>query len=178
METTPVRYEEEQQFRDYVAGQSARLRRTAYLLCGDWHASQDLVQETLCRLFVVWPRVSKMDQVHLYARKTLLRTYLGTLRRRRWREDPLHLSPDVVDPASHAGATDDRMAMAAALAAVPPKQRAVLVLRFYEDLSVEDTAAVLRCSAGNVKSQSSRGLAALRRALGQDQITADEGADR
>lgn len=166
-----MRDEDERQFREYVAGQSARLRRTAYLLCGDWHTSQDLVQETLCRLFVVWPRVARMDQIHLYARKTLLRTYLSTLRRRRWREEPLHLAPDLAGW-SGPGA-EDRVEMMAALAAVPPRQRAVLVLRFYEDLSVEDTAGLLRCSTGNVKSQSARGLAALRRALERDRMTAD-----
>jgi RNA polymerase sigma-70 factor (sigma-E family) len=168
-----VRDEEEQQFREYVAGQSARLRRTAYLLCGDWHASQDLVQETLCRLFVVWPRVSKMDQIHLYARKTLLRTYLGILRRRRWREEPLHLTADRADPAEAGGlGAEDRDELLTALGTVPPRQRAVLVLRFYEDLSVEDTAHLLRCSTGTVKSQSARGLATLRRALAQDRMTA------
>lgn len=166
-----MRDEEEQQFRDYVAGQSARLRRTAYLLCGDWHTSQDLVQETLCRLFVVWPRVSKMDQIHSYARKTLLRAYLHTLRRRRWREEPLHLTPDVADRGGPS--TEDRVAMIAALATVAPRQRAVLVLRYYEDLSVEDTAALLRCSTGNVKSQAARGLVALRRALDLAQTKAD-----
>jgi RNA polymerase sigma-70 factor (sigma-E family) len=166
-----VRDEEEQQFREYVAGQSARLRRTAYLLCGNWHTSQDLVQETLCKLFVAWPRVSKMDQIHLYARKALLRTYLHTLRRRRWREEPLHLSRDVAER-SGPGA-EERAEMMAALATVPPRQRAVLVLRFYDDLSVEDTARLLRCSAGTVKSQSARGLAALRRALEQDRMTAE-----
>jgi RNA polymerase sigma-70 factor (sigma-E family) len=171
METAPVRDEEGQQFREYVAGQSTRLRRTAYLLSGDWHASQDLVQETLCRLFVVWPRVSKMDQIHLYARKTLLRVYLHTLRRRRWREEPLHLTPDVPDRAGPA--TEERAEMIAALAVVPPRQRAVLVLRFYEDLSVEDTARTLRCSTGNVKSQTARGLAALRGALERSRIKAD-----
>jgi RNA polymerase sigma-70 factor (sigma-E family) len=169
-----VRNEEEQQFRDYVAGQSARLRRTAYLLCGDWHVSQDLVQETLCRLFVVWPRVSKMDQVHLYARKILLRIYLGILHRRRWREEPLHLAPDLADPTGAAGlGPEDRDELRIALASVPPRQRAVLVLRYYEDLSVEDTAHLLRCSTGTVKSQTARGLANLRRALEPNRTTAD-----
>lgn len=169
-----MRDEEERQFREYVAGQSARLRRTAYLLCGDWHASQDLVQETLCRLFVVWPRVSRMDQIHLYARKTLLRAYLSTVRRRRWREEPLDLTAERGDPAAPAGpGAEDRAEVLTALAAVPPRQRAVLVLRYYEDLSIEDTARLLRCSTGTVKSQAARGLATLRRTLELDRTRAD-----
>jgi RNA polymerase sigma-70 factor (sigma-E family) len=154
-----VRAEEERQFREYVTGNTAALRRTAYLLCGDWAGAEDLVQDALCRLFVAWHRAAAVEQLHLYTRRILIRGYLSQQRRRRHREVPLEHAAAV--PAA-AEPSEDRLDLMAALAAIPPGQRAVLVLRFYDDLSVAETARLLNCSTGNVKSQTSRGLAALR----------------
>ena len=154
-----MRAEEERQFREYVAGNTAALRRTAYLLCGDWVRAEDLVQDALCRLFVVWRRASTVDHLHLYTRRILIRGYLSERRRRRHPEVPLDEAARVAAPAP---STDDRLDLMAGLAGIPPGQRAVLVLRFFDDLSVEETARLLNCSTGNVKSQTNRGLAALR----------------
>src|SRR5262249_9517599 len=158
-----VRAEEERQFREYVTGHGAALRRTAYLLCGDWSRAEDLVQDALCRLFVVWRRASTVDQVHLYTRKILIHGYLSQRRRRRPAEVPLD---HAAEPAAAAPSTEDRLDLMAALARIPPGQRAVLVLRFFDDLSVDETARLLNCSTGNVKSQTARGLDALRGVVG------------
>jgi RNA polymerase sigma-70 factor (sigma-E family) len=146
--------------RDYVAAHLDMLRRTAYLMCGDWHLADDVVSTALVRLLRHWPRVTAMEQPGAYVRKVLVRAVLDE-RRRPWRhrERDLPASLDVaefsVDPA-------DRLAVIAELAALPPRRRAVLVLRYFCGLSVEETAAALGCSAGTVKSQSARALATLR----------------
>jgi RNA polymerase sigma-70 factor (sigma-E family) len=152
-------------FGEYYQARGAVVRRAAYLLCGDWHLAEDLAQAAFIKLFLAWPRVDRERGVDAYVHTVLVRTYLDE-RRRPWRrERPYEAAalPDRVyadDPA-----VAEHLAMRAALAGVPPRQRAVLVLRFWLDLSVEQTAEILRCSPGTVKSQSSRGLAALRDVL-------------
>jgi RNA polymerase sigma-70 factor (sigma-E family) len=143
----------------FVAYYTARyraLRRTAYLLCGDWHEAEDLTQAVFVRLYLAWGRV-RADGAHAYARRVLLNEFLG---RRRRREQPVDALPDQPDPAG--GSPDDRLVLSAALRAVPARQRAVVVLRYWEGLSVDQTAALLGVTPGTVKSQSARGLAALR----------------
>ncbi|RZQ64379.1 SigE family RNA polymerase sigma factor [Amycolatopsis suaedae] len=141
-----------------------QLRSTAYLLCGDWHQAEDLTQATLLKLYLAWPRLTGRDRLDAYARQVLTRTFLAE-RRRPWRrEKPAEELPD--DVSVDGPAPEERMVVLRALAAVPPKQRAVLVLRFWQDLGVEETAAALSCSVGNVKSQTARGLATLRARLG------------
>jgi RNA polymerase sigma-70 factor (sigma-E family) len=143
------------------------LRRSAYLLCGDWHLADDLAQQTLIKMHDAWPRIARRHQPVSYARKTLLRCWLDE-RRRPWRRseergddvpEPLDHDADPARRHEHALARDELLD---ALATVPPRQRAVLVLRFFESLSVEETARALGCSAGTVKSQTARGLTALR----------------
>lgn len=151
----------------FVAWATARrdaLRRTAFLLCGDWHRADDLVQETLVRLHRRWPSVA-IEGADAYARKIL--TNVATDERRRpWRRE---ISTDQLPDRSFTPREQSGLdRLGAALAATPPRQRAVLVLRFFEDLSVEQTAAVLGCTAGNVKSQTARGLDRLRRLLDDD----------
>lgn len=140
-----------------------RLRRLGYLLSGDWHRADDLVQATIERLYNRWRRARKADNLDAYVRTMLVRIFLSE-QRTGWRSR-VAVTCEVPDlPASgpdHEVALDVRKA----LARVPPGQRAVLVLRFYADLSVDQTAELLGCSPGNVKSQASHGLAALRRAL-------------
>jgi RNA polymerase sigma factor (sigma-70 family) len=148
---------------EYVESRLAWLRRVAYLLCQDWHAADDLVQVTITRLFTHWPRARRMDNVDAYVRTILFRVFLGE-RRSVWRRRvQLAASPPEV-----MAAVCDRDAVLdvrSALATVAPRQRATLVLRYYCDLDVEQAAAALGCSAGTVKSQTAKGLAAMRRVL-------------
>ncbi|MQS11961.1 SigE family RNA polymerase sigma factor [Streptomyces kaniharaensis] len=155
----------EQSFDEFVAGRYTALRRTGYLLSGDWHLAEDLVQITLVKLYARWPRLRDPESAAGYARTTLVRSYIDTRRRRRSHEVT---APDVPD-APGAGASEDperRLALLSALAQVTPAYRAALVLRFWEDQTIEATAAVLRQSTGTVKSNTSRGLAQLRTILG------------
>jgi RNA polymerase sigma-70 factor (sigma-E family) len=151
-------------YREYVGGRLDQLRRTAYLLCGDWHTADDLVSTALVKLFKHWGRVSAMENIDAYARRVLLRAWLDE-RRRPWRREyaRAHL-PESAARAGHDVA--DRVAILALLAELPARRRAVLVLRFFCDLSVEDTAEALGCTAGTVKSQTARALDALRTRLG------------
>lgn len=152
----------EADFRAWAGASRSRLRSTAFLLSGDWHLAEDLAQDTLARMFSVWDRVTVAGGPDAYARRVMVNLYLDH-RRRPWRRESLQdRVPDSVAPSVDEGT---RMELIAALRQVPPGQRAVLVLRFWEDLSVEQTAAALNTSTGNVKSQTSRGLTALREAL-------------
>jgi RNA polymerase sigma-70 factor (sigma-E family) len=165
----------DEQFRAFARAQAAPLRRLGYLLCGDWHLAEDLVQTALVKLYRAWPRVQRRDSVDRYARQALVRCWLDE-RRRPWRraEQRDGVLPDLADPAEDPAATGQgawtRDLVLRALAEVPPRQRAVLVLRYWEDRSVADTAAVLGCSEGNVKSQAARGLATLRAALADAEL--------
>lgn len=146
----------------FVQGRSLALRRTAFLLCGDWASGDDLVQESLAKVYVAWPRIAISQAVESYTRTTMLRTFLNE--RRKWRHE-VTLS----EVPEHA--TDDRdtaltVTLSALLRELPTKQRAVLVLRFYQDLSVPQIAAELGIPEGTVKSQLSRGLATMRVRLG------------
>jgi len=148
----------EQDFRDLYVGRAPALRRTAFLLCGDWQLAEDLVQVTFEKVYASWSRLREPDAV---LRRTLVRCWVDETRRPHRRERSVADVPDraVVPP--------ERESLAHALAAVPPRQRACLVLRFYDDLSVAETARLLGCTEGTVKSQTSRGLEALRLVLGE-----------
>jgi RNA polymerase sigma-70 factor (sigma-E family) len=150
-------------FSEYFAARAHTLRATAYLLCGDWHRAEDITQVAMTKLYLAWPRLREWG-VDAYARKVLVRTFLAE-NRRLWRRRE-HLTHEPPEPQVTDGDTDQRLLVEAALATVPPRQRAVLVLRYWNDLSVEDTAEVLDCSTGTVKSQAARGIAALRKRLG------------
>ncbi len=167
---------DEAAYGEYVAARRRALLRTAFLLTGDWHSAEDLVQETLTKLYVAWRRVRRRDDLDGYARKTLLNAYIDSTRRPWRREhavDAVPERPGVGDPADVSDPRARRRLLTA-LAAVPPRQRAVLVLRFWEDLSVEQVAGLLGCSTGNVKSQSSRGLDKLRELLGPQEFAVVE----
>ena len=160
-----VRQGAEADFRGWVTSRRSALRKTAYLLCGDWFLADDLVQDAITRVFSHWDRVTTTGDPDAYARRVLLNVYLDHRRRPGRREEPRAELPDLSTEPEHS-ADGDRDEVIAALAKVPPGQRAVLVLRYWEDLSIEETAKVLGTSQGNVKSQASRGLDALRAALG------------
>ena len=148
-------------FTTFAAGSQQRLYRWAYLLTFDRESALDLVQTTLTAMYVAWPRIIDPPA---YAHRTLLRSFLATKRRgvlERERLERLAESPVATSEPTHT------LTVLAALGQLPPRMRAVVVLRYWEDLSVEDTAAALGCSTGTVKSSSSRGLAQLRLLLGE-----------
>lgn len=154
--------ERDDRFAAYFAARSGAMRSMAYLLCGDWHRAEDLVQTAFVKLYVVWHRVGHEEHIDAYTRQILVRTFLDETRRGFFRrERPVADFADRPQPAP-ADTVEDRMLLAQALAAVAPRQRAALVLRVWGDLSVEETAKAMGCSTGNVKSQLSRGLAAMR----------------
>jgi RNA polymerase sigma-70 factor (sigma-E family) len=153
-------------FRLWAASRRTTLRRTAFLLCADWHQADDLVQEALVKVYARWHRIASRGDVDGYVRRVLVTTFLDARRRPGRREVSYATVPDAVDPtADRALESAEGSTYVAALRAVPDGQRAVLVLRFVEDLSVEQTADALGCSTGNVKSQTARGLARLREVL-------------
>ena len=155
-----MRFEDE--FIEFAEAASPRLRRTAYLLCGDWHLAEDLVQSALARVFVAWRRIRHQDSAHAYATRTLTNCYLADRRRKR----PIEVLTDrFPERVTGAPAPETRLMILGALAALPARSRAVVVLRYWADLSIEETAEVLGCSAGNVRSQSVRALSKLRTAL-------------
>lgn len=150
-------------FVEFATAHAARLRRTAYLLCGDWYTAQDLTQTALAKLFVAWERVNKSDSVAAYAQRTLVNAYLSHKRRRSSGEAPTETLPD----SAVAAATPElAIVLRSALAGLSPKARAVVVLRYWADLSVDETAAMLGMSSSAVKAQSMRALEQLRTALG------------
>lgn len=151
------------EFSEYFAARFHMLRNTAHLLCGDWYRAEDITQLAMLRLYVAWPRLARRHAIDAYARRVVVRTFLAEHRRGRWRRERLTDTPP--DEAVVSGDSADRLLLVRALAGVPPKQRVVLVLRYWHDLSVEEVAATLRCSTGNVKSQAARGLATLRQRL-------------
>jgi len=153
---------DEDRFTAFVEARGPALRRTAYLLTGDWHEAQDLAQSALVKLYLAWSRVES-DGAEAYARRVLARTFVDS-RRRFWRrERPTEHLPDVAELDAP---TDARLDMWRALGSLTPIQRSVLVLRFWEDQSVEQVAAVLGLPPGTVKSQTRRALAQLRASLG------------
>ena len=153
----------DESFTTYVAQRRLQLFRTACLLCGDPHQAEDIVQDALARLYAAWPRASRADNIDAYARRVIVNTHLNQVRRP-WRRE--RVAADVGDgPVAAHLPTEDLQVLWAALRALPLGQRKVVVLRHYLGLSVEETAADLGISIGTVKSQTSDGLASLRRAL-------------
>jgi RNA polymerase sigma-70 factor (sigma-E family) len=148
-------------FSEFVATRSPRLLRTAYLLCRDWALAEDLLQTALARAWVAWRRINGDPEP--YVRKIIANTYASWWRRRWTSEQPTDRLPEprAGDPDPHAR-VDDRDEVWQALGQLPKRQRAVLVLRYFEDMSEAEIAEALDCSVGTVKSQASRALAKLR----------------
>jgi RNA polymerase sigma-70 factor (sigma-E family) len=154
-----------EEFREFASARAAQLFRIAYLLCGDWHEAEDLVQTTLAKLFVAWHRVQRTHSPDAYARKVLVNAYLSQRRLRRSTEMPV-ADPGEVSAAGHDA--DLRLTLLAALRKLPPRSRAVVVLRYVDDHSIDSVAQTLGVSPAAVKSLNSRGLAQLREQLGAD----------
>jgi RNA polymerase sigma-70 factor (sigma-E family) len=154
-------------FADYVARSRDTWIRAACLLTWDPHTAEDLVQTALLRVWPRWERISARGDTDAYIRAVLMNTFLTGLRRRRWREisaDPQALASSGQHTAapSSSETVDTRLHLRHLLADLSPRQRAVIVLRYYLDLSEDETARTLGCSIGTVKSQAARGAARLR----------------
>ncbi|HEV8560872.1 MAG TPA: SigE family RNA polymerase sigma factor [Actinophytocola sp.] len=157
------------EFGEFLDSRAVVMRRTAYLLCGgDWHRAEDLVQTTLTKVYMAWPRLRRDGSVDAYSRKVMVRSAIDESRRAfRRRESVVEELPEVAGPPN---GVDEAVDVRRALAQLPAGQRAVVVLRYWEDLSVTETAALLGRSEGTVKSQAAKGLAALRRLLAEDPV--------
>lgn len=154
----------DEEFAEFVALRWSRLYRFAFVLTREHASAEDLVQTALAKVYVAWPRLVDLGAAQSYAMTTLANTNRSALRRR-IKELPYDVMPEI--PVMEGG-EEDTDALLRALMALPHRQRAVVVLRFYEDLSVEQTAEVLRCATGTVKSQTHDALANLRTSLGEE----------
>jgi len=157
---------QEREFREFAAARMNHLRGLAYLTCGDWHLAEDAVSTALTKLFLRWTRIDDADS---YARVVVIHAAIDE-KRRPWRRESAYgeALPDVAGPDPTAR-SDERSYLLAALRRLSRGQRAVVVLRFYEGLSIEQVAGILGRSTGTVKSQAARGLAALREVLADDE---------
>lgn len=171
-----MHFAEETQFRDFAAARIAKLRRVGFLICGDWHLAEDAVSTVLTKLYSAWPRVKHVEHLDAYVRSMLIHAIVDE-RRRPWRRE---LPVDFTDPVTAGAGSDvvnDRIVLREALDRMPPRRRAVLVLRYFEQLTIEETADAMDCSVGTVKSQTTRALATLRELLPVD-FTVPEGGRR
>ena len=164
--------EHDEEFVAFADSALPKLTRTAYLLCGDWHRAEDVAQEALVRLYVAWPRVDRREGLMAYARRTMLRLLIDQSRRP-WRRavSQAEARDGAVQVGDGTGEVRDRVVLVQALQQVSGRRRACLVLRYFNDLSVSETARLLGCTEGTVKSQTSRGLDELRAALRATGIT-------
>ncbi|MFI6760358.1 SigE family RNA polymerase sigma factor [Micromonospora sp. NPDC050417] len=157
----------EEEFREFVAARSAALLRTSYLLAGDWATAEDLLQTALTKTYLAWKRLGEIEAVEPYARRVLVNTATSWWRRRWHGERPTEVLPERPAP-DQIEEQLERDALWRHLRTLPARQRAVLVLRFYEDMTEAQTAAMLNISPGTVKSQTFRALNTLRRRLGAE----------
>jgi len=150
------------EFAEYTVARWPQLVRTAYMLTGDFHEAEDLVQSTLIKVYAQWQRLRK-EEADFYVRRALVNNNRSRYRRRRVVHVLTPFLPDIPDHdlAAHRP-VGQRDVLLEALAGLPPRQRAVVVLRYWDDLSVEEVAQTLDCSPGTVKSQAARALAKLR----------------
>ena len=157
-----------QAFADFVAARSGALHRAAYLMVGDAQLAQDLVQEALTKTYVAWPRLRDKRNAEAYTRKAITTTAISWFRRKGWSHEISSDAPPDAGAPGHA----DKVAQSAwlweALQELPVRQRAAIVLRYYEDLTEAQTADAMGCAVGTVKSQVSAGLSKLRERLGDD----------
>jgi RNA polymerase sigma-70 factor (sigma-E family) len=154
----------ERDFREYVISRRAALEREAYLLVGDVHLAQDLVQTTLAKAYVSWRRVSGSENPNAYVRRILINANTSRLRRRRVREVLTDMAVETRDAyaAPTSGGDTTRVDVMRALMALPRRQRTAVVLRYWADLPEAEVAAAMGCSVGTVRSQSAKALAKLR----------------
>lgn len=151
-----------EEFASWAVVAAPRLRRLGFLLTGDWHTAEDLTQDTLVRIYAAWPRISRHGAPDAYATRTLVNRHRSSLRRAWNREQPFAELPDSIDPGTTSYDGDPDGALLEALSRLGPSQRAVVVLRYWDDCSVDEVADLLHLSTGTVKSQASCGLDNLR----------------
>lgn len=159
------RLERDQDFSEFVAAVAPRLRRTAYLMCRDWHLAQDLTQTTLARMYASWNRIRRMTNLEAYSRRVLLNLIFDQRKRRSGSELVLAELPET---AAHAGSADLHVTLMAALSDLSVRDQAVVVLRHWEDRSVDAVAEILGVSPSVVKMRNARALDRLRALLGED----------
>ena len=151
---------DEDEYRSYVVARMERLQRAAYLLCRDWHTAEDLVSVTFGKLYRNWSRAQQANNLDAYVQTILMRSWLDEARRPWRRERVTDKVPD--RPAPERSEVIDRLSLIDLVSELPPRRRAVVVLRFYFDLSVQETAERLGCSPGTVMNLSSQTLEAMR----------------
>lgn len=153
-----------EEFEEFAAAQALALRRTAYLLCGDWQRAEDATQDALVKLYLAWGRVRRRGSPRAYAHRAVTTAVIDQSRRPWRRETATRTLPDR-GTADASAATERRLVVLGALDGLPPRRRACVVLRYFADLSVAETADVLGVDEGTVKSQTARALDQLRGSL-------------
>jgi RNA polymerase sigma-70 factor (sigma-E family) len=148
-----------------MSARSASLFRTAFLIIGDHQLAQDLLQESLIKTYIAWPRLRDVSKAEAYTRRTIVTTAISWRRRRSFHERPTGRLPDTTVPDATEAVTT-HASVVAQLRTLPPRQRAAIVLRYYEDHTEAQTADVMGCSVGTVKSHVSTGLGRLRDRMG------------
>ncbi len=151
-------------FAEFVAARSRALHRVAYLMVGEHALAQDLLQEALTKTYVAWPRLREVANAEAYTRRVITTTAISWRRKKSWHEQPHDALPDLI--AAPSEDTDTRAWVWAALQQLPPRQRAAVTLRYYEDLTEAQTADAMGCAVGTVKSQVAQALKKLRKQLG------------
>ncbi|MET8857341.1 SigE family RNA polymerase sigma factor [Streptomyces sp. NPDC004579] len=169
----------DEEFQSFVVGRWPRLMRTAFLLTGEQHAAEDLVQTTLEQVYVAWRRVGSADEPEAYVRRVMINAH-ARRHRRKLKEflapkDDSGLAREVADRGDPIGRADDRGTLIAALSQLPPRQRQAVVLRYWEDLSESQAAEAMGCSVGAVKSNAAKGIAKLRVVPGLADAVTDGG---
>ncbi len=157
-------------FAEFAAARSGALFRAAYLMVGDHALADDLLQEALTKTYVAWPRLRDINNAEAYTRKAITTTAISWWRRKSWQNEKPRGDVPERDNAGHGDDIAERDWMWQELQNLAPRQRAAIVLRYYEDLTEAQTAAALGCSVGTVKSQVFDGLKKLRQALGPDTV--------
>ncbi len=157
---------DEEQFAEFATAHAERLRTTAFMLCRDWHLAQDLTQSAFTKLFLSWRRAVQSDNLVAYAQKILLRVFLDHRRRRSSTES----TPGVLNEPAYRESHELRLTMLDALGHLPERDRAIVILRYFEDYSVDRVADVLELPVSVVKSQTRRSLAKLRELLAEEQL--------
>ncbi|MFF4309913.1 SigE family RNA polymerase sigma factor [Streptomyces sp. NPDC001507] len=155
-----------EEFQSFMIGRWPRLMRTAFLLTGEQHAAEDLVQSTLEQVFAAWRKVGSADDPEAYVRRVMINAH-ARRHRRKLKEflapkDDSGLVREVPDTGDRIAQADDRSALLEALAQLPPRQREAVVLRYWDDLTETQAARAMGCSAGTVKSNAAKGIAKLR----------------
>jgi RNA polymerase sigma-70 factor (sigma-E family) len=163
----PAGRRDAEEFCEFVTSRSSALFRVAYLILGDYQLAQDLLQESLAKTYVAWPRLHEVSNAEAYTRRVIATTAISWRRRRTFHERPAEHLPEAVgaDPAVAVVVHD---VLWAYLLQLPPRQRTAIVLRHYVDLSEAQTAETMGCSVGAVKSSVSAGLKSLRSRIGPD----------